>query len=124
MPHAPEWAGFAGLNYENGFIGDTRWFVSLNVFYKGEHNQNPGAIDNLDGPVNPEEEYTLISSSLGLRSADGNWEASIRCANCTDELYSNDFYGQPFHDSIAVNRVMTRPGTPRTWVAAFSYFFH
>lgn len=123
LPHAPEWAGFAGLNYEHTFIGDSHWFASVNVFYKGEHTQNTGAIDNQDGAVNPTEEYTLVSSTVGIRSNDGNWEVSLRCANCTDELYSNDFSGQPFYDQISANRVLTRPGDPRTWVAAISYSF-
>lgn len=123
LPHAPEWAGFAGLNYEHTFIGSSHWFATLNVFYKGEHTQNTGAIDNQDGAVNPTEEYTLLSSTVGIRSEEGNWEVSLRCANCTDELYSNDFSGQPFYDQISVNRILTRPGDPRTWVAAVSYSF-
>lgn len=121
LPHAPDWAGHAMLSYRSAPWKGLSLFGNFNLFYKGDHTQNPGPIDNIDGAVNPEDEYILLGLELGLEDAEGRWRASVRCANCADELYSNDFYGQPFHDQIAGNRVMTRPGDPRTWVAAFSY---
>ncbi len=124
LPHAPRWAAHLALSYTGRLFQGVDWFANGNVFYKGKHTQNPGPIDNADGAINPTDEYALLGLEIGVAGVDGSWRASVRCANCSDELYSNDFYGQPYYDQIAANRVMTRPGDPRTWVASFGYYWH
>jgi iron complex outermembrane recepter protein len=92
LPWAPSFAGSIGWNYDRQ-LGSLDYYWSGNWVYKGDH-----VVNSAGNPDQTQESYNLLNTAMGIRIA--NWDASVWCRNCTDEIvnelkFSNPLLGSP-----------------------------
>lgn len=77
----PEVTATLVLSYEYP-LANGSLFANVNARYFKDH---PRGTANADFSFT--DDQTLVSASLGYRTADGRWMVSAQCSNCTDESY-------------------------------------
>ena len=115
LTNAPQWTGSMGVSYERQ-LPKTEWlgFIGGNLRYTGKRNTG----SNLH-PFKKEGDHFFLNMSLGVRSPEQHWEASLWSTNLTDEYENNIIF-----DGV------TQAGTqgtffnpPRMWGGTVRYNF-
>lgn len=126
-PFSPKWQSSLSADWTAALTDSTEWFVGGSWSWIDE--QNIGAVSN-NNPQSVQDAYSLVSARLGVRSASGDWSATLFGNNLTDEDFCVTTYDQPFGEQLgalnaAANTMVQRCvlGAPRTWNLKLSYFF-
>lgn len=82
FPYTPKWTGNTDVQYEWGLSDTMNAYVGTNVSFQAHTFSGLGQQPDYRIPA-----YTLIDLRAGVRSADGNWDASIWGKNVTNKYY-------------------------------------
>lgn len=111
-PYSPDTTVGLGIAYE--FDLGSKGIITpyLNTYYNSGYMTNRAPVF-----FGEQDAYTEIDFSVGWRSADGNYTASLWVNNATDELI------QTYTEILSRARVAYDYQAPRTWGARFGYNF-
>ena len=90
-PQAPKWAANLALRFDRALGGNLRLFARGMASYMGPHY--------VDADVPTEEKvdsYVVTDLSIGLRQADGRWEALAWCSNCSNQDFRTVYFNSTF----------------------------
>lgn len=111
-PYSPDVTVGVGIAYEFS-LGDAGTLTPyLNTYYNSGYMTNRATVF-----FGEQDAYTEIDFSLGWRSADGQYTASLWVNNATDELI------QTYTEILSRARVAYDYQAPRTWGLRFGYNF-
>lgn len=115
ITNAPAWTGSASVNYERK-LPLTEWvgFVSANTAYRGRRNTG----SNLH-PYKFENAKWYLNLTVGTKSPDGHWEASLWSTNLTNTydrsiIFDTPTQGGTYHAYV---------NPPRMWGGTLKYNF-
>jgi len=116
ITNAPAWSGNFSLYGEHQLVG-SEWvgYGNLGVPYNGRHNTG----SNLH-PLKFEPAHYFLNASVGVRSPDGHWDATLWSNNLTDE-YEN---GVIFDSVFQGGNQGTYFNAPRTFGLTVKYNFN
>lgn len=125
--YSPEWQTSLAADWTQQFGDGLEWFVGASWSWIDE--QNVGSLSN-NNPQSIQESYSLLNGRLGIRSASGDWDATLFGNNLTEEGYCLSMFDQPFGAQLgaqdATNNTMVQRcnlGAPRTWNVRLTYRF-
>jgi outer membrane receptor protein involved in Fe transport len=115
ITNAPAWSGNLSVYGERQLVG-TEWmgYGTLGVRYNGRHNTG----SNLH-PLKFERHHYYVNMSLGVRSPDGHWDASVWSQNLNNEYENTIVFDSVFQGG----NQGTFFNTPRTYGVTLKYNF-
>jgi iron complex outermembrane receptor protein len=105
LPAAPRWAWSAGGSYDADLSENITGFVGADYAFRSSFytSYNLGRFSLVEG-------FGLVNARIGVRAANGKWEASLWSRNLLNKLY---YYSKGISENGAV--FYGQPGDPRTF---------
>ena len=123
LNYTSPWTANLNMTWDDEFSNGMGWYLRGEYAYRGDRFFMP----DLD-PAVTDGAYGLFNASLGLTSAEGNWDVILWAKNITDEDYlitgsRNRDFGNPAFGPESVEGYRVTPGEERTYGVTLKYRF-